>query len=287
MPPRSSWKGFIRLSLVSVPVKAYTANQTSEDIRLNQLHADCHQRIRYRKVCPEHGEVQNDAIVSGYEFAKDQYVVIDPEEIEKIRKTSDRSIAIEGFVETGEVDPVYLSGRTYYLLPDGVAGRRPYALLARGMEDEGVVALARVVLSKREQLVLLRSIDGLLAMSFLHHAAKVKPQDDFRDEIDESAVPKEELKLTETLIAASKIEDFDLAAFKDGYVEDLKRLIELKLEGEEVVQVAEPEEPKIVNLMEALKQSVAAAKAAERKMAPSVKGKKAAAKKKAPKRKTG
>lgn len=273
MAPRSSWKGHVQLGLVSVPVKAFTANQTSETIRLNQLHKDCNQRVRYKKVCPEHGELKTADIVSGYEYTKDSYVIIDPEEIAKIRSQSDRAISIEGFVASAAIDPIYHAGRTYYLLPDGIAGNRPYALLAKGMADDDVSAVARIVISKREQLVLLRPVDGMLAMTLLNYAKKIKAIDEFRGQLTDEDTSADELKLTKTLIDASRIEAFDLASYEDAYAENLKKLIELKLEGEDIVQSVEAEEPKIVNLMEALKQSVAEAQAGQRKMAPSTKAK--------------
>jgi len=290
MAPRASWKGFVRLSLVSVPVKAFTANNTGEEIRLNQLHKDCHQRVRYRKVCPEHGELKSDEIVSGYEYAKDQYVIIDPAEVAKLRAESDKTVRIDGFVDAGEIDPVQLAGKTYYLLPDGVAGNKPYALLCEGMKKAGVVAVAQMVIAGRDQLAMLRADDGLLAMTILHYAKKMKAAAPFRDELGEQETTKEELKLTSTLIDASTFETFDLDSYKDDYVEKLTQLIQMKVDGKEVVEVTEREEPKIINLMEALKKSVAEAEA--RKMAPSVKKparKKAAkkAKRTTKKKKTG
>ena len=114
MAARASWKGFLKLSLVSVPVKAFTSTATSSEIRLNQLHGECHNRIRYRKVCPEHGEVGNDEIVSGYEYGKDQYVIIEEEELDKLRTENDKSITIDGFVDDKKQDTVYQNGRTYY-----------------------------------------------------------------------------------------------------------------------------------------------------------------------------
>lgn len=270
MAPRSSWKGFIKLSLVSVPVKAFTANNTDEEVRLNQLHKDCHSRVRYKKVCPEHGELKNDQIVSGYEYAKDQYVVIDGQELSKIRKESDKTIGIEGFIEADAIDPVYLTGRTYYLLPDGVAGNRPYALLQKGMAEGNVVALAQVVIAGREQLVLLRPMDDMLAMQVVSYAKKVKDIEPFEDELPEQETTAEELALTKTLIDASRIEDFDLSKFTDPYVDNLNKLIQMKIDGEEVVEVRDAEEPKILNLMDALKKSVAEAQAGT-KMAPSAK----------------
>jgi len=269
MAPRTSWKGFLKLSLVSVPVKAYTANNTTEEIRLNQLHADCHSRVKYKKVCPEHGELKSEEIVSGYEYAKDQYVVIEGGEISAIRKQSDRSVHIDGFVPPDRIDPVYFAGKTYYLLPDGVAGDRPYALLVRGMQEGGLVAIAQMVLSGREQLVMLRPDEGMLTMTVLAYPKRVKAAQPFRDELPEEQPTDEEMSLAHTLIRASTIQEFDFGTYKDAYVENLTRLIQLKVDGQEVVHAPDPEEPKIINLMEALKKSVAEAGA--RKMAPSVK----------------
>jgi DNA end-binding protein Ku len=285
MAPRSSWKGFLKLSLVSVPVRAFTAHETGEEVRLNQLHRNCHLRIRYKKVCPEHGEVANEDIVSGYKYAKDHYVVIDPDEIDRLRTESDKSVAIEGFVPADAIDPVYFAGRTYYLLPDGVAGQRPYALLARGMADAGVQAVAKVVIARREQLVAVRPTDGLLEMTALHFDKQVKAPVEFEGQLKPQDLGKEELQLAHTLIEASRLPALDLAAYPDAYGDQLTKLIRLKLEGEEVVQAPEREEPKILNLMEALKESVAQAQAGERKMAPSVK--QTAARKRATKKKSG
>jgi len=292
MAPRTSWKGFLKLSLVSVPVKAFTANNTTEDIRLNQLHDECNARVRYKKICPEHGELKNDEIVSGYEYTKDSYVIIDTDELSKLRTQSDKAVHIDGFVSPDEIDGSYLAGKTYYLLPDGVAGNRPYALLAQGMQDGGVVAMAQVVLSGREQLVLVRPDEGMLVMSVLHYPKRVKSADAFREELTQEKLGKAELNLTKTLIDASVIPEFDFESYKDAYVENLSKLIQLKIDGQEIVQAPDLEEPKILNLMDALKKSVAEAGA--RKMAPSVvsaskkveKAKKAA-KKPARKRKTG
>ena len=261
MPPRSSWKGFLRLSLVSVPVKAYTANSTGGEIHLNQLHAACHNRVRYQKTCPEHGELKSDEIVSGYEHAKGQYVIVDTKELEKLRTESDKCIDIDGFLDPGAIDALYHAGKTYYLVPDGAVGQKPYALLREVMKSDGLVAVAQVVLSGREQLVMLRPLDELLVMTVLNYGTKVKQPDSFHDEITETSIGKEELTLTRTLVDASKLEDFDYSRYKDVYVQKLTQLIETKVAGEEVVAVPDPEAPKILNLMDALKQSVAQAQA--------------------------
>ena len=284
MAPRSSWKGFIKLSLVSVPVKAFTAHQTSEEIRLNQLHKECHARVKYQKVCPEHGELKQDQIVSGYQYAKDQYVVIDPSEVSKLRPESDRTLNIHGFVDPNEIDAMYMSGKTYYLMPDGPAGSRPYALLRQGMEEGGLCAIAQVVLSGREQLAMLRVHDDMLVMSILHYAKSIRTAQDFAEDLEETEATKEEMKLAHTLIEASTLEEFDLDDYTDVYAEQLKKLIQMKVDGQEIVSAPDPEEPKIINLMDALKKSVAEA---SHKMAPSVKKKASGKKKSTRKKKTG
>ena len=130
MATRSSWKGCLQLSLVCVPVKAYsTASSGNGDIHLNQLHADCHRRIQYKKTCPLHGEVTNDQIVSGYEYAQDHYVVVDPDELDRLRTEADKAIKIDVFIASKAFDPLYGTGKRYYLAPDGPAGQKAYALL--------------------------------------------------------------------------------------------------------------------------------------------------------------
>jgi DNA end-binding protein Ku len=247
---------------VSVPVKAYTANDTGVQVRLNQLHAECNSRIAYKKVCPQHGEVDSDQITRGYEYAKGQYVVIDDDELDKLRTAGDRSVNIEGFMAPGELDAVYHAGRTYYLVPDGAVGQKPYALLVRSMQENNVHALAQVVIARREQLVLLRPIGNVLAMTMLNHQMKVKAAASFEDEVVAADCSAAEVQLAATLINASRLQEFDYARYTDRYVEKLTELIQLKVEGEEVVQVADTEEPKIINLMEALKKSVAEAQGA-------------------------
>lgn len=256
MPARSSWKGYLKLSLVSVPVKAFTAGGSGGQISLNQLHEECHSRIKYQKVCPIHGEVSADEIVSGYEFSKGQYVVIDPGELEKLRSESDKSIAVDCFVGADEIDPVYHTGKTYYLVPDGPVGQKPYALLHQSMAEANLHAVAQVVISNREQLVRLRPLDHLIAMSVLAYDTQVKKAAGFEDEFTETQSSDQELELTKTLIGALVREDFDIAAYKDKYTERLTQLIESKVEGKELVSPPSEEAPQVINLMDALKASV-------------------------------
>lgn len=263
MAAHASWKGFLKLSLVSVPVKAYTATATGNDVILHQLHAQTHERIQYKKVAPSVGEVSMDEIVKGYEYAKGQYVIINEEEMDKLRTESDKSIRIDGFIPPAAVDSIFMGGRTYYLAPDGPVGQKPYNLLLKGMEENKVHAIAEVVIAQKEQVVLLHPLDGILAMTVLNRKDEVKPATAFKDEISETELTDAERSLTDTLIKASIIKDFDFSRYKDVYKEKLTKLIQIKIEGKEVVQVTDPEEPKIINLMEALKRSVAEAQASD------------------------
>lgn len=260
-PSRTSWKGFLKLSLISVPVKAFTANDSAGEVHLNQLHKGCNSRVKYQKVCPEHGELKSEAIVSGFEHQKDQYVVVDPDELDKLRTKTDRAVSIDGFIPADAVDSRYFAGKTHYLLPDGVAGARPYALLCAGMKQNGVCAIAQVVMAGREQLVLLRPLGRMLVMTGLHYPQRVRKAEEFESEVEELSFKPEEVALTNTLITASKLATFDLDGYSDQYVTRLKKLIALKVDGREVVQVKDQEEPKILNLMDALKKSVAEAQA--------------------------
>lgn len=260
---RSSWKGFLRLSLVSIPVKGYTANRSGSEVRLNQLHKECNSRIKYQKTCPIHGEVAQEDIVSGYEFAKGQFVVIDPEEIEQLRTPKDRAISIDAIVKPNQIDDIYLTEKTYYLVPDGAVGQKPFALVQKCLADEGLEAVARVVMFGREEVVLVRAVENLLAMTALKYDAEVTHASVVKDEVVPQTVDLEELTLTKTLVKAFEKKEFDIAKYKDEYQEKLTKLIESKVEGKQLVSPPSADEPTVINLMDALKRSVAAAQGAD------------------------
>ena len=274
MAARSAWKGFLKLSLVSIPVRAYTATTSAGgEIHLNQLHAECHSRIKYQKTCPIHGEVKQEDIVSGYEYSKGQYVVVDPDEIDKLRTEDDKAIKIDTFVDPKEIDPVYLTGRTYYLVPDGPIGIRPYAVLLEGMRQQKRNAVARVVMHGKELLVMVRPLDNLIGLSVLYYDPQITKPATFEDEVPKQEITPEETKLVKTLIDAVTTKKFDYAAYKDTYTEKLTTLIEAKVQGKEIVAPPVHEQVPIINLMDALKQSVAKMQGGEekppKKMAPS------------------
>jgi DNA end-binding protein Ku len=267
--PRASWKGFIRLSLVSVPVEGYSASAAGEtQIALNQLHDGCHGRIRYKKVCEVHGEeVPSQEIVMGFQFDKDQYVVVDPDELQNLRSERDYSINVDRFVDPETIDPMYFAGKSYYLLPTK-AGEKPYALLSRAMREQHVVGLAQVVISNREQLVALRTVGKLLAISMLQYAANVRTPHQYEKLLPETEVSKPELQLAKTLILATKMEEPELEQYEDLYNERLRELVEAKIEGREITKPPESRPATTINYMDAIRASLQRrAKSAPKKVA--------------------
>lgn len=257
MALRSSWEGFLRLNLISVPVKAYSVTQSGGGrIGFHQIHAKCKSRIRYQKVCPVHGEVTMDEIVSGYEVAKNQYVLIKPEELKKLRVDADKSIDIDVFIRPNEVDPIYFTDRSYYLTPSGKAGQKPYAVLQKVMADEQRYAVGAMVLSGREQIVLLRPVEQLLTATVLNYADRVKPVRAFEDEAPDEKVAPDEVKLARTLIDATTDEKFDFEKYQDKYATQVLKLIERRSAGQKLTAPRHEDEPAIINLMDALRESL-------------------------------
>lgn len=262
MASRPTWKGFIRFSLVSIPVKAYTAAASSSGkITLNQLHKGCGSRVKYQKVCPVHGELKADEIASGYEFADEQYVIIDTDELAKLRSKNDRTLGIEAFIPEGQIDPRFYSGRTMYLTPDGAIGGRPYVMLQRLMTEEKRVAFCTGVFNNRDQIMLLRPEQKIIAATFLNYESEVKPLGEFEPEVPAIDIDKKELELGRTLVNQLAEDSFDFSKYTDQYAEELQKLVEAKVQGKEIVAVPAEEEPQVINLMEALQKSLDQAKA--------------------------
>lgn len=256
--PRPVWSGYIRLSLVSVPVKAFSAEAPEErDLAFHQLHKKCHSRIRYKKVCPLHGEVTQQEIISAFEYAKGKYVELDDEDLDRGKKPRDRGMAIENFIAPSVIDPLMFEGKSYYLLPDGDSGEGPYALLRQAMQDEDRWALAQAVLWRKNRLILLRPVDKLLTMSLLHFAEQTRQPAEFTDELPKVKTNAAELRLAKRLIADSTVDEVDWTDYTDDFRERMKAIIDRKIEGEETIDLGEDEEPApTVNLMDALKKSL-------------------------------
>ncbi len=257
MAARPTWKGFLKLSLVSVGVKAYTvADSGQSHITLNQLHSKCHRRIQYKKTCPEHGEVSSDEIISGYQIGEDQYVPIDKDELTAIRRKNDQAIEIATFIGEDELDDRFLTDRSYYLVPDGKVAQKPYALIRETLESESIRAIAEVILSEREQHVVVRPLGTLLIMTVLQHQQELKLPTGFEEEVDDLEVAAQELKLTKQLVSGMTQRNWDFGDYKDNYQQRLSELIAAKVEGKELVKPPATEAPTIINLMDALRASI-------------------------------
>jgi DNA end-binding protein Ku len=256
--PRSIWSGAISFGLVNVPVKLYSA-VSRKTVRFHQLHDADHVRIQQKRVCPADGEeVAYDNIVKGYEISPDKYVVIEPEELEALDPKKTRSIDIQEFVDLSEIDPIYFD-HPYYLAP-GTGASKAYRLLLAAMKETNKVAIARVVIRQKENLVAIRATGDVLAMAtMVFHDEVISP--DTIDELpdDDTEASKREVEMAEQLIN-SLTADFEPAKYHDEYRERVMELIEAKAAGEEI-SIQPPEEPvKVPDLMAALEQSLAAAK---------------------------
>jgi len=255
---RPSWSGFLRFNLISVPVKGYNATTGGGGkIGFHLLHAACHSRIKYKKVCPIHGEVHNDEIVSGYEASKGHYVTVEKEERTALKAEDEKTISIDTFVPPDAIDPVYFSGRSYFLVPDGKVGQKPYSVLHAAMKEEQRYAVAQVVFAGRAQVAVVRPSGGVLVMTLLNYESEMKKPGDFEDEVKGGAVSAEERKLAETLIEAATAKEFDLGDYKDEYNAKLAKLVEGKSRKKgKRSAVAEDGEPAVINLMDALRKSL-------------------------------
>jgi len=263
MAARPSWDGYLRLSLIVVPVKAYSASvKGASEIGFHMLHKTCHSRIRYQKVCPVHGEVKADEIVSGYEYSKGKYVIVDDEEIAELRGDTEKTIEIDGFVPQSAVDPLYFSGRSYYLVPDGSSAGHSYDVLADVMAGEELVGVAEAVMFGRENLGIVRSKDGVLIFSRIEYADEIRPISTFSRDRKPHKISAEERKLAKTLVAASTRDELDFERYKDDSAIRLRKAIEGKVKGSRIVEERGRPEPKVINLMDALKKSLHRAKPA-------------------------
>jgi DNA end-binding protein Ku len=258
---RAIWSGAISFGLVNIPVKLYSA-VSRKTVRFHQIDAESGQRIRQQRINPASGEeVPYEQIVKGYEIGPDRYVMISPDELEALEPQKTRTIDIEDFVELDQIDPIYYD-HPYYLAPDKGAGKA-YKLLLDAMEDAGKVAIARVVIRSKENLVAIRPHDGVLTMETMLFADEVISPDSL-DEMaaadGEATTSKRELDMAKQLID-SLSSDFEPEKYHDEYRERVLELIERKAQGETVVVEAPEEEPKKVpDLMAALEASIAAAK---------------------------
>src|SRR3954470_10396293 len=256
--PRSIWTGAISFGLVNVPVKLYSA-VSKKTVRFHQLHEKDGVRIQQKRMCPADGEeVSYDQIVKGYEITPDQYVVVTPDELEAIEPRKTKTIDIEDFVELEDIDPIFYD-HPYYLLP-GTGAEKPYKLLVTAMEEASKVAIARVVIRQKEQLVAIRPTGDLLTMETMNFADEVIPHDNF-DEAPGADVDtnKREVDMAKQLIDSLSAE-FDPSKYKDTYRERVLELIKSKAEGKQIAVQPTEEPQQVPDLMAALEASVNAAR---------------------------
>lgn len=229
MPARAAWKGFLQIHQLQIPVKSFTASSTQPEISLNQLHRDCGQRIRQLKVCPTHGEVDSSEIASGYECSEGRYLPLEPADLEQLQPEDGKAISVDCFVDAGEIDAVYHSGRTHYVVPDGPPGQRPFCVLRDGLRERDRCAVSRIVMNRREHLVLLRPLGRLLAMTVLEYPQRVRLPRDYEGEVAPVTPGAGEQQLIGRLIDALTDQAFDLSRYRDRYIDGLNALIEQRL----------------------------------------------------------
>ncbi|MBS1817462.1 MAG: Ku protein [Acidobacteria bacterium] len=265
MAARPTWKGYLKISLVNIPVKVFPATDASATISFNQLHAECQTRIQQKRWCPQcQKDVPNTDIVKGYEFEKGRWVVVDEDDIEKMRVESTRVINLETFTDDVEIDPIYLD-KPYYLAPDGPVAKEAFAVIREGMK--GKAGIGKVALYGREYLIKVQPRERGLVMYTLRHASEIRSM----DAIDELADMPYEVKPAEVALAQQVISTFegaiDLAEYRDEYQEGLREIIDAKVAGREYVAPHAEEAPKVVNLMEALRRSLDSISAGKKKTA--------------------
>ena len=254
MAARPTWKGFLKISLVNIPIRVFPATDSAATISFNQLHAECQTRIQQKRWCPKcEREVPNTDIVKGYEFEKGRYVVMNEEDIAKVRPESTRVIDLVQFTDATAIDPIYVE-RPYYLAPDGPMALEAFAVMREGMK--GKAGIGKLALYGREYLVAVQPKDKGLVMYTMRHSKEVRGMDQI-EELDTvpTKVKPDEIKLAKQVIGNFE-GALDLREYRDEYQEELQRIIDAKIAGEEVVATAEEAPPKVVNLMDALRQSL-------------------------------
>ena len=256
MAARPTWRGYLKISLVNIPIKVFPATDAGATLSFNQLHAECQTRIQQKRWCPHcQREVPNTDIVKGYEFEKGRYVVVQEEDIEKVRVESTRVINLEQFTDDTAIDPIYLE-RPYYLAPDGPVAKEAFAVIREGMQ--GKAGIGKVALYGREYLVKVQPRERGLIMYTLRHAAEIRSMDAI-DELDNlpalDTIKPQEVKLAQQVMGTFEGE-VDLQSYRDEYQEGLREIIDAKIEGREVVAQEVEAPAKVVNLMEALRKSL-------------------------------
>ena len=268
MAARATWKGFLKISLVNIPIKVFPATESAGTISFNQLHDECQTRIQQKRWCPHcNREVPISEIVKGYEFEKGHYVVLTEEDFDKVRPESTRVIDLVQFADEASIDPMFVD-RAYYLAPDGGVASEAFAVMRDGMA--GKVGVGKLALYGREYLVAVKPQGRGIVMYTLHHAAEIRSIEQV-DELNSvpTSVKPAEMKLAQQVIATFE-GPLDLASYTDEYRAGLQQIIDAKIAGQEVVAPVEEAPAKVVNLMDALRKSLDTVSATKKKAAKAV-----------------
>ncbi|HTA41969.1 MAG TPA: Ku protein [Bryobacteraceae bacterium] len=251
----SVWKGHLTFGLVSLPVRLFTAAR-SESLSFNQLHKSDHSRIKQVIYCQtEDKPIPRDEIVKGYEYEKGKYVVVQDEEIKKVAPKTAKVMEIQEFVKSDDVDPVYLES-SYYMAPDD-GGEKPYALLFEALKQTKYYAIARIAMHNREHVVVVRPGEKGMVLHTMYYSDEVRRNEEFRT--DTSKVSEKEMNLAKMLVESLAAE-FEPEKYHDTYRDNLRKMIEAKVEGHKVVETPEPHVAPVIDIMEALKKSLEARK---------------------------
>ncbi len=265
MAPRASWKGHLKLSLVSCPVKLFPATSASERISFNQLHKDTHNRINMKPVDPELGLVERSDLVRGYEYEDKQYIIIEDSDLEAVRIESSHTLNIEAFVDEGEVDVIYQDA-PYYLAPDGAMAEETFSVLREAMRSSGKLAIARLVMTSRERVVTIGARENGMFVCTLRNPSEVRGTAEYFGNIPAGKPEAEMLELAQKLIE-QKVKPFNPKDYEDRYEQALMAMIKEKLKGHKPIIAAAPERGNVINLMDALKASLGDAKPAAKSKA--------------------
>ena len=253
---RAVWSGMISFGLVNIPIKLFNATK-EEKISFHQMHKDDSGRVQYKKACKVCGnELQNEDIVKGYEYKKGQYVVVSDEELDRINLKTTKTIDILGFVDGSEIDDLQYE-KAYYIAPDE-NGERAYALLRQTLKETGKVGIGKIAFRNREELAALREKEDRLVLETLHYADEMVRPDDLGIPAENVQAPASELELAKVLVNHMTT-TFDPAAYHDEYEDALRDLINKKIEGEEVTAPAAPQPTNVIDIISALKASLAQA----------------------------
>ena len=258
MAPRASWKGYLRLSLVSCPVKLFPATTSKDRITFNQLHKETHNRINMKPVDPELGLVERSDLVRGYEYDDKQYVIIEDSDLESVKIESNHTINIEAFVDEGSVDVIYQDA-PYYLAPDGAMAEETFVVLREAMRKSGKLAIGRLVLSSRERVITISPRETGMFVCTLRNPNEVRGTAEYFGNIPVGNPDQEMLDLAAKLIDQQTTE-FNPADYEDRYEVALMAMIKEKLKGHKPIVAAAPERGNVVNLMDALKASLSQSK---------------------------